>query len=98
MARAGKKDQMYGSHTGITAGPALARTSIGGLAKCTQRMAVNPCMGQSSKGGRLWELEKPRCHGRRGYFDEDCVVQSVGVESVTLLQDTLDLVRFDLRR
>lgn len=61
-------------------------------------MAVNPGMGQSSKGDRLWKLEEPRCHGRRCYFDEDYVVQSVGVESVTLLQDILDLVRFDLRR
>jgi hypothetical protein len=89
------ESQVDGALASITGSPGLSGHGVGGVAVGSQRLAINPSLGDSVGNLLLVEAEHLGDDGGRGDLDKNNVVKTDLVVGVEESQATLDLVSLD---
>jgi hypothetical protein len=89
------ESQVDGALASITGSPRLSGHGVGGVAVCSQRLTINPSLGNSVGNLLLVEAEHLGDDGGRGDLDEDNVVKTDLVVRVEESQAALDFVSLD---
>jgi len=89
------ESEVDGALASITGSPGLSGHGVGGVAVGSQRLAINPSLGNSIGNLLLVEAEHLGDDGGRGDLDKNNVVKTDLVVGVEESQATLDLVGLD---
>lgn len=81
-----------GTRAGVSSGPCFARAGVGSVAVSTERLAINPGLGNGIDGLVTVKAKELGHNGGGGDLDEDDVIKTNSVEGVEQGKSSLDLV------